>query len=63
MESRARIGAGLLLERPGYERAYGTGGSAPEAGHTDWMSGYRPAGRIGDSIYLFKFPAGTSAPL
>ena len=31
--------------------------------HTDWMTRYRPAGRIGYSIYLFRFPAGTSAPL
>jgi predicted membrane-bound dolichyl-phosphate-mannose-protein mannosyltransferase len=31
--------------------------------HTDWMTRYRPAGRVGYSIYLFKFPAGTSAPL
>ncbi len=31
--------------------------------HTDWMTRYRPAGRVGYSIYLFRFPAGTSAPL
>jgi len=44
-----------LIRGRHWERTRGT--------HTDWMTRYRPAGRVGYSIYLFRFPAGTSAPL